>query len=264
MKRDTTPVEINKAAADDYEQLRAERHRTLVAPEDDMWATFADLAEPHSLTYDGRLAGRFSIDEEGRLHGFYVTDDFESEAAALLAHVVTELNVPTAMASTVDPVFLSLALDGGSAEPVALIYHHVATSEVTESVDVRVAAGSDHAAAVAFSRAPDSFLLPYLAQRIELGELYLVEADGEIVASGECRVDTRTAGNAHLGFVVAAAQRGQGLGARLMHTLTDLSLAQDLTPLCSTEPTNLAAQKAIRRGGFRVRHRVFGVELGQR
>ena len=234
-----------------------------------MWATFADLAEPHSLTYDGRLAGRFSIDDEGRLHGFFVTDDFESEAAALLAHVVTELKVPTVMASTVDPVFLSLALDaGGSAEPVALIYHHVATSEVTELVDVRVAGAADHSAAVAFSRAetgaPDSFLSPYLAQRIELGELYLVEAGGEIVASGECRVDSRTPGNAHLGFVVATAQRGQGLGARLMHTLTELSLAQDLTPLCSTEPTNLAAQKAIRRAGFRARHRVFGVELGQR
>ena len=46
MKRDPIGIEINARAADAYQRLGAARRRTLVAPEDDMWATFADMAEP--------------------------------------------------------------------------------------------------------------------------------------------------------------------------------------------------------------------------
>lgn len=249
-----------------YEQLRMDRHRTLVAPEDDMWATFADLAVPHAIMIGDELVGRFSVDDEHQLHAFFVTDAFEPLAPALFARVVGELGVSAAIASTVDPLFLALSLSaGGGAEPVALLYDHVAPPTYDASVDVRLAVGADHAAAVEFARAatgsPDSFLVPYLEVRIGLGELYLVEIDGAIVASGECRVDQRTPGQAHLGLIVGADRRGHGLGSRLLHTLTEVCHAQDLRPLCSTEPTNLAAQKAIRRAGFRNRHHVFRVDL---
>ncbi len=110
--------------------------------------------------------------------------------------------------------------------------------------------------------APDAFLTSYLAERIDLHELYLVEADGGIAATGECRVDTRAPGNAHLGLVVGTELRGQGMGGRLMHTLTKVCKDQDMVPRCSTEPTNVAAQKVIRRAGFRNRHQVFRVAMG--
>ena len=44
-----------------------------------------------------------------------------------------------------------------------------------------------------------------------------------------------------------------------MHTLTEICKDHDLTPRCSTEPTNLAAQTVIRRAGFRTRHQIFKV-----
>lgn len=263
---DRVSIEIHGAAAAAYEELRGDRQRTLVGPEDDMWATFADLGEPYSLTRGGRLAGRFSVDEEQRLHGFYVSDDFEAMSAGLLSRVVTELDVSAAMTSTVDPVFLSLCLTaGGTAEPTGLVYHHVADPTVTELVEVRTAVAADHAAAVTFCRAeleaPEAFLNAYLGERIDRGELHLVEVAEMIVASGECRVDRRAPGNAHLGLVVGAELRGKGLGARLMHTLTGIALEQGLTPRCSTEPANLAAQTVIRHAGFRTRHQVFRVTL---
>lgn len=271
MKLAPKSIEINAHAADAYRQLGAERQRTLVAPEDDMWATFADLAEPHSLTLGTQLVGRFSVDEDNHLHGFYVREAFEQTATELFARVVDELNISAALASTVDPKFLSISLTvGGTADAIALMYEHIARAEGDETVDVRLAAPTDHSAAIAFYRAgtgaPEAFLTPYLAERIDLRELYLVEADGKskIAATGECRIDARAAGNAHLGLVVGSELRGQGMGSRLMHTLTQICRDQGMTPRCSTEPSNMAAQRVIHRAGFRSRHQTFQVPMTRR
>jgi RimJ/RimL family protein N-acetyltransferase len=127
--------------------------------------------------------------------------------------------------------------------------------------------GTDHSAAVAFYQSatgsPEAFLTPFLGERIDLRELYLVEADGRIEATGECRADTRASGNAHLGLVVGSELRGQGMGSRLMHTLTEICKEQNMTPRCSTEPTNIAAQRVIRRAGFRNVHQVFRVAMAE-
>lgn len=266
MKLDPVNVEISSNGAGAYELLSVDRQRTLAAPEDDMWATFADLAEPHALMLGAQRVGRFSVDQDNQLHAFFVSEDHEAIATYLFVRVVDEMNISAAMASTVDPKFLSLSLAaGGVAQPVALMYDHVAAPESYESVDVRIATTEDHLAAVAFdqagTRSPETFLTQYLAKLIDLHELYLVEADGKIVATGECRVDTRAPGNAHLGLVVGTELRSQGMGSRLMRTLTEICTRQNMTPHCSTEPANVAAQKVIRRAGFRNRHQVFRIAM---
>ncbi len=141
MRPELGKVEINVDSADGYEQLRSQRQQTLVAPEDDMWAAFADMASPHSLTVGTRLAGRFSVEEGHKIHGFFVIDEFEEAATEWFAQVVDELNISAAMASTVDPRFLSLSLtEGGPAQPVALMYDHTARATCDETVGVRLAA----------------------------------------------------------------------------------------------------------------------------
>lgn len=264
MKLDSARIEIRAGAADAYRRLTAERRRTLVAPEDDMWATFADMAEPHALAIDTHLVGRFSVDDDRQLHGFYLSNDLEDAAADVFARVVDELKITNVMPSTVDPTFLSLSLiRGGATRPVALMYDLTTDPQSDDTVAVRLATSADHAAAVAFYRAetgsPDAFLTTYLTERIDLHELYLVEDDGKITATGECRADNRTPGNAHLGLVVGSENRGRGTGSRLMCTLTKISKDHDLTPRCSTEPTNTAAQSVIRRAGFRNRHQIFQI-----
>ena len=84
MKLHPKKVEINDNASDAYERLSMDRRRTLAAPEDDMWATFADLAVPHALTLGAQLVGRFSVDDDNRFHGFYVGDDFEEDSHGLV------------------------------------------------------------------------------------------------------------------------------------------------------------------------------------
>jgi hypothetical protein len=105
MRLDHVKVEISHHATSAYELLSVDRRRTLAAPEDDMWASFADRAEPYSLMLDERLAGRFSVDLDNQLHAFYVRDDHEAIATDLLLRVLDEIDISAAMASTVDPVF---------------------------------------------------------------------------------------------------------------------------------------------------------------
>lgn len=265
MKLDASRIEIHAEAADAYRRLTSVRQRTLVAPEDDMWATFADMAEPYGLTIGTQLVGRFSVDDDHQLHGFHLSDDLEGAAADVFDRVLDELKITATIASTVDPTLLALCLNrGGATRPVALMYDLTTDPENDDTLAVRLASNADHTAAVAFYRneteSPEAFLTPFLAERIDLHELYLVEADGMITATGECRTDLRAPGNAHLGLVVGSELRGQGTGGRLMRTLTKICKDHHLTPRCSTEPANLAAQSVIRRAGFRNRHQVFRID----
>ncbi|MEQ8716686.1 MAG: GNAT family N-acetyltransferase [Acidimicrobiales bacterium] len=264
MKLDSARIEVGTGAGDAYRRLTPDRQRTLVAPEDDMWATFADMAEPYSLTLGTQLVGRFSVDDDAQLHGFHLSDDLEDAAADVFDRIVSELNITAAVASTVDPRFLALSLTrGGAPRPVALMYDLATDPESDETVAVRLATSADHAAAVDFYQAetgsPEAFLTSFLAERIDLQELHLVEADGRITATGECRADHRSPGNAHLGLVVSSELRGRGIGSRLMHSLAEICTGHDMTPRCSTEPTNVAAQSVIRRAGFRNRHQIFRI-----
>jgi len=179
-----------------YDELRLERQRTLVGPEDDKWGAFAGRAEPYAIIVGGEIAGCCCVDNVDELQLFFVRSDFEELAAELFAHVVDHAGIVAALPSTVDPAFLSLSLAaGGEAEPVALMFEHVTQRVGSGRIDLRLATVADHAAAVAFDRAAtgssEEFLRPFSAARIDQQELYVVESDDQIVVTGECRVDRR-------------------------------------------------------------------------
>lgn len=256
-------LEIRANAVEIHEQFKNARRQRLVGPEDDMWAAFADMATPYALVLDEQVVGSCAIDDGNQLYDFSISPDFEEVAPEILAQLIADNHISAAIASTVDPAFLTLALDAAErTEPVALMYEHAAESTVTQSIETRVAGPQDHQTAVAFcvieTGSPREFLVDFVAERIEKHELHLVETSGnEIIATGECRIDTRSAGTAHLGVVVGTGHRNQQIGGRVMHHLVEFAHARGLTPLCSTEPSNVAAQRLIHRAGFRTRHRVL-------
>lgn len=235
-----------------------------------MWATFADLAEPHAIVIDGVIAGSFSIDDEHQLHALHVTSDLQQHAADALALVVESKGVAAMIASTMDPGFLSLSLTHGAvAEPIALVYEHTADVPDRHRAELRPAYSVDHARAADFmvtaTGSPAAFLDSYLAERIGKVELFVMENEaGRIVAVGESRLDPRNPGHTHLGVVVGSAVRGGGIGTRIMTTLVQDAREQNLVPHCSTEPSNLAAQRAIHRAGFRTCHSIFRIPTMQR
>jgi GNAT superfamily N-acetyltransferase len=244
--------------------------RSLVAPLDDMWATFAEMADPFVLLLDGEPAGLFSVDDEGQLHRFYVQPALLHRAHELLRHVLSTRPIRAALPSTVDPAFTSLSLGlSEGVEVKALMFHRVVgTQPVGPPLKkMRRAKRADLDASVVFEHAatgaPLAFLRSYLEARIASKELLLHEVNGAIVGIGELRPDRATGGYAHLGVIVGESARGQGLGGVIMNYLVRESGRQALRPVCSTEPTNLAARRVIERAGFRARHRVLRVVISE-
>lgn len=259
-------IEIRPDSGEARIAYQQDHQKRLVAPPDDMWAAFAAMAEPYAVVVDGEVAGCCSVNEERELHHFYLDPEIEDRGESIFAYLVDRLDIVSAMPSTVDPGFLSLALDDAHGSvPVALMYQHVLEPHGPALTNLRVATDADHADAVAFAKsaigAPEGFLVPYLAERIERAELLLDEEGGSIRATGECRVDRTHTGYAHLGLIVGSDARGRGVGSQLMNALVADCRRRDLQPLCSTEPTNLPARRLIHKAGFRARHRVFRVTV---
>ena len=252
-----------------YAEMQPAYHASLIAPADDMWASFADAASPYALLANGETVGFCAVNDERELMAFHLLPRFENQGARLLEFLRKQHALAAAVASTVDPGFLALCLEAGAGvETKALMYRHVLPPEGDAISGLRLASMSDHEAVVAFDEAaigaPRSFLEPYLAERIENRELLLHEDQSRLIAIGECRNDHRSPGHAHLGIVVGTEHRGKGLGRRLLHALVLESRSRGLQPLCSTEPENHAAQAAIHAAGFRSQHRVFRIALPPR
>jgi GNAT superfamily N-acetyltransferase len=247
-----------------YLKLRAEHFKQLVGPMDDMWLAFANQASHHLLLVNGELAGSCALDEERTLVGFYVRQPLQHHGPELLRLVLGQLKAKRMVVLTVDPGYLSAALDvASSVEPQALLYALELEPGAGRVESLEVAGAQDLQRVVDFQSvqlgAPIDFLTAYSGERIERGEMLLVQEGGQLLAVGELRVDALQAGIAHLGLIVEAGQRGQGLGKRLMNTLVVRARAQGLVPYCSTDMENIGAQRAIEQAGFRSSQRVLRV-----
>lgn len=259
--------ELRPAAHLEFDAFREAYLRRLTAPLDDMWLAFAEMAEPSGLFEQGECVGVCAVDGDRRMLRFCLRPELASQSEDWLRFAVEGLGVTELIVPTYDPDFLAPALDLGARVSVhTLLFTECEPTEGPGVDEVRVAAPGDFDRLVAFQEAaigaPRAFLEDYVGARIERGELRWVGDAARVLATGELRLDGGQAEVAHLGLIVAADARGQGLGTRLLRTLRDETLAQGRCPICSTERDNAAARKAIERAGFRARHRLLSVRVG--
>ena len=259
-----TRLSLRANAASVYDDQRAAYLAQLVAPMDDMWAAFADMATPHALLVGDAVAGSCSVDEEGQLMRFYVLPRFQQHSLALLRLALAELEATRMMVCTLDPNCLSTALDAAaSVEPHALLFAPVTAPEGPGLGHLNLAVPSDHQRIVDFQAeeigAQRDFLEPYVRERLERQEMLLFEEGSQMLSVGELRRDKHQVGIAQLGLIVHGQERGKGIGSRMLSSLVTRSREQGLTPYCSTEVTNIGARRAIERAGFRANHRVLRV-----
>lgn len=259
-------VQFGDTGTEAYSSLESEYLATLIAPLDDMWASFSDSAEPAALFLGSETVGCASVDEAGELQRFYVRAGHEHASSSLLDALRSERSICGITATTVDPFSMTNALPvADSVEQVARMYqlNREPAGEVLSSFEV--ATISDHDRVRSFMMAalgaPEEFVNWYVKGVIDRSELYLHEANGTIAGTGECRTDSRFSGHAHLGIIVGSDHRNAGLGTNLMTSLVRIAQSQSLLPLCSTEPQNTAAQRLIAKAGFDSRHSVFRIAL---
>lgn len=239
---------------------------SLTAPRDDMWASFSDMATTRAILVDGVVAGFCSVDEGNALHRFFVRPALVNNQAQILAEVVAQLGLTKAYPCTIDLAFTQTCLAVGARNvPVGLMYHHTQTAPETPGFEMQVSAEADLDRAVAFVCAAtddtEEFLRPYVAVRVSRRELFMMIEGSEWLAIGECRKDDRAPGFAHVGMIVGQKYRGAGLGTQVLSYLVQIAFERGWAPLCSTEPENRAARRAIERVGFREYHQVLRVDL---
>ncbi len=259
-------LSLHADAAAIYRDHRTEYLAQLVAPMDDMWAAFADMAVPHGLMVGDEVAGSCCVDRDGQLLHFYVRPRFQHRSEALLRLALRELRVTRMMVYTLDPNYLSAALDVASrVEPHTLLFAPLADPDGPGLAHLRMAGRDECQRIVDFQAeelgAPREFLQHYVRERLERQEMLLFEDGAQLLCVGELRRDQQQVGIAHVGVIVRGRERGKGIATRMLTSLATRSRAQGCMPHCSTEVRNLGARRAIERAGFRANHRVLHVEF---
>ncbi len=247
------------------------------APLDGMWLQgFVPFARHYALYADATLAGFCCVNEEGYMLQFYLLPRYREEAASTFRQLFRSGDAPTgtingAFASTAEPQYFSHCLDLFSTFSVnALMYQLLDKAAVQPArspfIELTAADTDELDSLVDFVHrnlgASREWLTAYYTNLLNRNEVFCHWNDSALLAVGECRgYDEYQTDYVDLGVIVDQSARGRGLATNVLRQLVVYSSERGLTPICSTESGNIAAQKAIRRAGFVAPHRIVKFDV---
>ena len=245
--------------------------RTLCAPLDGMWESgFLPLSQHWAILYRDRMVGYYCVDSDKALLQFYLPDALALRAPAFLAGLISLGQVTSAYAGTNEPGFLALCLDRQKAVSVHTYlfsdgFQDAVHPESSDHPRLRLTDFSETERVVRFiernTESRGGWVRGYLRRLIERGESYLMEADGRILGTGECRVSDSQPPYVDLGMIVDKKFRGQGVATAILLQMKALCHSRVQRPICSTTVENVAARKAIEKAGFIARHRILQIQF---
>lgn len=256
-----------KASLQELENMKQQYRDHLAAPIDGMWEIFVDMADQYAIQCDGDVVGYAAINAEHQILQFYVQPAHDAKAA--FSVLITELNIKGAIVETCETHYLSLCRDHqASVEVNALMYHVAAgayiaaatfpSGTIFKQVEMGNLETATNFGAGAIG-ADENWLRGYYSERIEKGELFALWQDNHLIAAGECRPRDTQKPYADVGMVVSQDHRSQGLATQILRQLIHISNDKGLKAICSTENSNIAAQKAITKAGFSQYHKILDV-----
>ena len=271
-------IQIKKVESiEQLSELKQQYIDQATAPLDGMWLCgFVPLASHFGFYDNEQLVGFCCINDEGYLLQFHLCPDNQDQASLLFDSVLTQKNSPIekingAFANTAEPQYLSLCLDSFPIFKVhTLMYQLDKNSKTVQAqapiLQLTVVTSEQLSELVDFAKtstgAPAQWLTGYYTNLINRQELFGFWQNGRLSAAGESRgYDKYQTDYADLGVIVDASMRGQGLGTKVLKQLITITEAKGLKPICSTEKTNLGAQKAISRAGFFAGNRIVQFDI---
>jgi len=254
-------------SADALTGLKTEYRATALAPLDGMWETFTSMADHYRIDDRSGPVGYCAVNSERKMLQFFVKAPANDRAA--FTQALANLGVKGAVVSTAEPAFLSLCMEKqSSVSEQAIMYHlaegiNAAAAEFPDALPVRPFTQSDLPLAVEFVvatiGADAGWLESYFGDLIKRSELHgLIDGD-ELVSTGECRPSPTQPAYADVGMIVGTDHRGKGIATNMLRQMITESLSLGLKPICSTECSNIAAQKAITKAGFTAYHRILEI-----
>lgn len=260
---------ITKSTAHEMSGLKDQYLNGLIAPIDGMWASFISMAQHYAILQGEELIGYAVINGEDKMLRFYAGKEFDQEI--IFKQLITELKVKGAIVATNELQYLSLCMDNQKSVSVnALLYGlpsetHVEKAIFPKNSEFRLVEMDELQDAVNFAiaaiGAPEEWLRGYYGKLIENKELFSLWQNDMLIATGECRPSHDQKPYADLGMIVAKDQRGRGLATEILRALIYHAKAHGLSPICSTETDNPAAQKAITKAGFKSDMRILDVNF---
>lgn len=255
-----------------YQEVSALRDVYLLSTNaalDGMWENaFLPMADHWKIAHAKDVIGFCSVNSEGKMLAFHVDNEVLNRSA--YAQCIEQLSVSGAFVSTAEPRFLSLCADHQTSMSVnALMYaescEKPAKLVLPLGMSFRIATQDDLNTAVSFGadaiQADQDWLLGYFEERIQKQELFGLWRETELIATGECRKSPNQAGIADVGMIVGPAHRKKGLATAMLKHLRSIGSQKGLKLICSTESSNIGAQKAIERAGFNSQHRILRFEF---
>jgi len=262
-----TPLAITKTNHAAITKMRTEYLAGTSAPLDGMWLTFAAMADAYLMERRGEPLGYALVNEAGRLLQFHTLPG--ADARALFGEFLEIKAISGAFVSTAEPLYLALAMDHQHTCNLNAVMYHlperpaVEPATFPEGSAFHLLEACELEAAVAFAHmtlgADEGWLTGYYTDLIKGKELFALMEGEAIIATGERRISAMQQGVADIGMVVGTAHRNKGVAANVLRVLVTRCKAQGLTPVCSTEHHNIAAQKAIERAGFTSYHRILEI-----
>jgi GNAT superfamily N-acetyltransferase len=253
-----------------FQQLKPLRRaylKTITAPLDGMWEdAFFPVAAHYAVLSDGRTVGYCSVNQENALLGFQsVRDD---AASAAFVYCLRKFQIKTAYVSTAEPIYHSLCMDHQTSVRVnAIMYedggHGAEPPVFPGDTHYRLVEQSDFGIAIDFGLRSigdvREWLNGYYTERIAKQELFGLWNGNELQAAGELRLSAIQEGVADVGMVVSPAVRRKGIATEILKRLLADGRDHGLRLICSTEKSNIGAQKAIVQAGFKSSHRILEV-----
>jgi len=269
---------LNIARIDSLSELAALKKAYFAkstAPLDGMWHFgFVPMATHFGFYLKKELVGFCCINDDGYLLQFHLEANNETSAEALFTLITQQTSqiigeVKGAFVSTAEPAYLSLCLDNSSIFKVnALMFQQegALSTKYLEPITMASVNQKQLNELVQFSMtnigAPEVWLTGYYSNLVKRKELFGYWCDGELLAAGECRLfDEYQTGYADLGVIVAQSVRGQGIATQVLSYLKNHASSLGLQSMCSTENSNISAQKAIVNAGFVSANRIVQFEF---
>jgi len=247
--------------------LKTKYRATATAPLDGMWETFSGMADQFSISDGSGCIGFCAVGEEKKLLQFFVPAP--ANAPAAFSQAIDQLSIAGAVVSTAEPTFLALCMNRRkSVSDQAIMYHladgaEYAAAKFPDGTAFRKMNDYDLKAATNFAAvtigADTGWLESYFGGLIGRGELYGLWQGDTVVATGECRPSATQPAFADVGMIVGTSHRGKGIATNMLRQLISESSALGLKPICSTECSNIAAQKAISKAGFTAYHSILEI-----
>lgn len=262
-----THYTFTKTAAEKTAPMQQAFRSQTTAPLDGMWLSFVSMADHYDIRNDDTIIGYCALNSEQKILQFFVAAGHNT--SAIFEAIISEIDIKGAVVSTAEPHYLSLCLDKQISLSVNALMYHVESNSTTEharfpdGADFKPVTPDQLETAVEFAHqalgADKGWLTGYYSERIAGDELIGLWQDGNLIAAGECRPSKEQPEYADVGMVVSPNHRTKGLATNILRELILVSHRKGLRPICSTENSNIAAQKSIARAGFVSQHRILDI-----